>query len=168
MPNPKEQTDENGVNEEQNRQEEPDYKALYEKEKANSSKWEKYAKANLDKAKQYDEAADELGKANEQRTTFEERLRALEDENKQLRMQQARAAAVSEVAGETGLPESVIAALGGNTKDELAEAAKSVAEYVKRSPAPYVGSDGKAPAKPAKQKDTAHQFAQAFSEYFDR
>ena len=168
MPNPKEQTDENDVKQEPTQQEEPDYKALYEKEKANSSKWEKYAKANLDKAKQYDKASDELGKATAQRTTIEERLRALEDENKQLRGQQARAAAVSEVAGETGLPESVIAALGGNTKDELAESARSVVELVKRSPAPYVGSDGRASSLRLKQKDTAHQFAQAFSEYFDR
>lgn len=49
---------------------EPDYKALFEAEKAHSRKWEKQAKANR-------EAAEELEKAQEAGKTAEERIAEL-------------------------------------------------------------------------------------------
>ena len=48
--------------EEHNEGDEPDYKALWEKEKANSRKWEKQAKSNKD-------AAERLAKVEEDGTS---------------------------------------------------------------------------------------------------
>lgn len=53
--------------EEHNEGNEPDYKALWEKEKANSRKWEKQAKSNKD-------AAERLAKVEEDGTSVEERI----------------------------------------------------------------------------------------------
>ena len=56
-----------GDNEPHGEENEPDYKALYEAEKAHSRKWEKQAKANRS-------AADELEKAREAGKTAEEQI----------------------------------------------------------------------------------------------
>jgi chromosome segregation ATPase len=147
---------------------ETDYKALYEKEQALSTKWEKYAKANLEKAKKFDAITADLDKANEHTATVEQRLKALEDENNALRARETRAKAVREIAVNSGLPEAVVSSLEGNNADELAAAAKVVAAAIKAPSAPFVGSDGSAPTETAKPKGTAEQFAQAFREHFDK
>ena len=86
----------------------PDYEALYkssqeelEKAKENSRKWERRSKSNAEKAKAYD---DLQGKSK----TTEERLSALEEENKALKARSERAALVTKVAKVTGVSQEIV------------------------------------------------------------
>ncbi len=124
-----------------------DYKAKYEEALKHSREWEKRAKANRDKAKAYDEA--EAGKK-----TVEERLAALEGENANLKAAAERAETVKAVAKQTGVPESVVAALNGADAGQLAEQAKAIAEAMKpKGGAPVAPEAGKKPepGKPSKK-----------------
>lgn len=127
--------------------EEIDYKAKYEEALKHSREWEKRAKSNRDKAKAYDEA--EAGKK-----TVEERLAALEGENASLKAAAERAETIKAVAKETGVPESVVAALNGADAEALTEQAKAIAEAMKpKGGAPVVPEAGKkeTPGKMSKE-----------------
>lgn len=114
----------------------PDYKAQMEEWKANARKWEKLAKANAEKARGYESAS-------EKAKTVEERVAALESENRAYREREERTALVKAVAKATGVSESVVAALNGEDEDALTEQAKAVAAAFKPSAAPSAPEAGK-------------------------
>lgn len=114
----------------------PDYKAQMEEWKANARKWERLAKANAEKAKGFDSAS-------EKAKTVEERIAALESENRAYREREERVQLVKAVAKATGVSESVVAALNGEDEDALTEQAKAVAAAFKPSAAPSAPEAGK-------------------------
>jgi superfamily I DNA and RNA helicase len=122
----------------------PDYEALYkssqeelEKAKENSRKWERRSKSNAEKAKAYE---DLQGKSK----TTEERLSALEEENKALKARSERAALVSKVAKVTGVSQEIVSTLSGTDDETLTAQAKAVAEAIKAAPRyPTVTDEGK-------------------------
>ena len=83
--------------------EEPDYKALYEAEKAHSRKWEKQAKAN-------NSAADELTKAQEAGKTAEEQIADLKRRLDEKDKAEKRAKLAAGVAERKGIPVDVAGA----------------------------------------------------------
>ena len=101
--------------------------AELEKSKAESRKWEKRAKTNKD-------AAEKLEQTEQQGKTVEERVAALEAENQKLKAEKARSEAVKEVAKATGIAETVIAYMQGETVDELMQAATAVKSSLKVYP----------------------------------
>ncbi len=97
---------------------EPDYKALWEAEKEFSQKWEARAKANK-KALEGMADPEELAAAN----------KALEDaraEAAALKAAAEHAAAVAQVAAETGLPEAAVRAMRGESAEELRASAEAL------------------------------------------
>lgn len=122
----------------------PEYEALYkssqeelEKAKENSRKWERRSKANAEKAKAYD---DLQGKSK----TTEERLSALEEENRALKARGERAALVQQVSKATGVSQEIVSMLSGDDEDTLTAKAKAVADAIKAAPRyPTVTDDGK-------------------------
>ena len=137
---------------------ETDYKALYEKTLAESRKWEKRSKDNAEKAKRFDELT-----AGEQ--SVEDRLAKLEAENKRLHDEKARAALVSKVAADTGLPESVVAAFNGADEDALTEQAMAVVA-LKPKGAPNAPEAGRFPADTGAKKSNAEMFGEAVEQFF--
>lgn len=138
---------EEAVDEQGSEQPEQDYKALYEKEHANSRKWEARSKANLKKLQ-------ELEKQPPQDRTVEERLAALEAENESLKASAARSSLVDSVAKATGLERSIVAALNGADEAALTEQAQAIAAQLKpKGGAPTVPEAGskQKPGKPSKK-----------------
>lgn len=117
-------------------EQEPDYKALAEEWKAKARKWETSSRKNADKAKAYDEAQAKSA-------TVEERLAALENENKSLKEAQARNSLIKSVASATGLSADIIAALNGADEDELTAQAQAIANAFKTSSAPSAPEAGR-------------------------
>lgn len=115
----------------------PDYKALYEASVKESRKWEERAKANKDKADKWDEAS--AGS-----DSIEERIAALEAENKQMKDATARHALVAKVAAAVGLPEGLVGTLNGQDEETLTAQAKVVAA-LKPKGAPSAPEAGKFP-----------------------
>ena len=111
---------------------EPDYKALYEAEKAHSRKWEKQAKANR-------QAAEELERAHEAGKTAEERIASLESKLEAKERAEARNALVAKVAEAKGVPARFLV---GDTEEELGEYADSLLKHFKAKPAPKVEKPG--------------------------
>lgn len=131
----------------QGTQGEPDYKALYEKALAESRKWEGRSKANK-------KELDELKSQPAPDRTVEERLAALEDENKSLKASAARNALVDSVAKATGLDRSIVSALNGADEEALTEQAQAIAAQLKPAGgAPKVPEAGskQQPGKPSKK-----------------
>lgn len=102
-------------------------KAEFDKLKANSRKWESRAKDNSAAAKK----AEELEATNK---SAEERIAELEKRVAEADAAKAHAEAVKQAAKETGLSESVIATLRGDTAEELTEAAKAIKEAIPSYP----------------------------------
>ena len=125
----------------------PDYKALYEQLKSESRKWEERSKANKAKADQLDQ----LMAGN---SSVEERIAALEAENKQMKDAKARRELVAKVAAATELPESRVATLNGEDEESLTEQAKAIAS-LKPKGAPNAPEAGKFPREDPKDKDEA-------------
>ena len=128
---------------------EPDYKALYEASVKESRKWEERAKANKDKADKWDEAS--AGS-----DSIEERIAALETENKRMRDATARHALVAKVAAATGLSESVVETLNGSDEETLTAQAKVIAD-LKPKGAPNAPEAGKFPRGKQAEDDDAEQ-----------
>ena len=101
-----------------------DYKAMYEQAIAESRKWESRSKANAEKAKKYDEMA-------EQSKTLEERLTAIEAANKALEDEKTRAGLVKSVSKATGVPESIVSTLSATDEETMTAQAKAIAENYK-------------------------------------
>lgn len=108
-------------------QEEPDYRELYEKARAESRKWEGRSKANAQKARAYDETE---AKAR----TVEERLAALEGENAALRAERDRASLVSRVSAATGVDAAIVASLSGADEDALTGQAQAISSAIGGAP----------------------------------
>ncbi len=112
--------------------EEPDYKALYEAEKAHSRKWEKQAKANKGAASALDEANEAKKSADEKIAELEKRLDAKEKA-------EARARTAAKVAQEKGVPADLIV---GDDEESMAEWADKMLAAFKKKPAPQVEKPG--------------------------
>lgn len=116
---------------------EQDYKALYEQLKAESRKWEDRSKQNKAKA----DKLDELMAGN---SSIEERIAALEAENKAMKDAETRHALVAKVAAAVGLPEGLVGTLNGQDEETLTAQAKAVAA-LKPKGAPSAPEAGKFP-----------------------
>lgn len=127
----------------------PDYKALYEASVKESRKWEERAKANKDKADKWDEAS--AGS-----DSIEERIAALESENKQMKDATARHALVAKVAAATGLSETLVASLNGSDEEALTAQAKAIAD-LKPKGAPNAPEAGKFPREKQAEGEDAEK-----------
>lgn len=112
--------------------EEPDYKALYEAEKAHSRKWEKQAKANKSAASALDEANQAKKSADEKVAELEKRLDAKEKAE-----EYAKTAA--KVAQEKGVPAELIV---GEDEESMAAWCDKMLAAFKTKPAPRVEKPG--------------------------
>lgn len=125
-----------------------DWKAKYEQAIAESRKWESRSKANAEKAAKYDELQ-------AQSKSVEERLTAIEAENKALKDREARNALVAQVAQATGVSETIIASLSATDEESLTAQAKAIAEaYKTPGGAPKVSEGGQMPNNPAQPETT--------------
>lgn len=148
MPNPENDPNVSAAQGDEGGQE-PDYKALYEQLKAESRKWEDRSKANKAKA----DKLDELMAGNE---SIEERIAALEAENKAMRDAEARHALVAKVAASTGLSESIVATLSGADEEALTAQAQAIADLRPKG-APSAPEAGRFP-RGEQQRSNAQQF----------
>ena len=112
--------------------EEPDYKALYEAEKAHSRKWEKQAKANKS-------AADELAKAREAGKTAEERIADLKKRLDEKDKAEKRAKLAAGVAERKGIPVELVV---GDDEEAMEAFADRMLAYFKKKPAASVKKPG--------------------------
>lgn len=112
---------------------EPDYKALYERAKANSRKWEKQAKANI-------EAAEGLESAQAAQRSAEERISALEAQLAEKEKAEARAAIASKVAEAKGIPADLIV---GDDEEAMSAYADRLLAFFAKAPAPKIESPGR-------------------------
>lgn len=118
---------------------EPDYKALWEAAQADAEKWKALSRKNEGRAKANEDATHQLA-------DLSERLTAIETENATLKADAERRKIVSEVAKDTGVPESIVSTLAAKDKDALTEAAKAIADaYKVPGGAPHVGEGGTFP-----------------------
>lgn len=141
---------------------ETDYKALYEKAKAESRKWERQSKKNFEKAKKFDELT-----AGEQ--TVEDRIAALEADKKRLENEKARAELVKAVSQETGVPEAIVSHLSATDEYELTAQAQEIAENYKiPAGAPTAPEAGKFPRDAGNGKSNAQRFGEAFDAILGR
>lgn len=115
--------------------EQPDYKALYEAERANARKWEKRSKENYKAAKAAKEDAEK---------TAEERVAQLEGELESMRAEREHDAMVRRVSEEKGVPASL---LTGDTEDELNARADALIEWSQKA-APKTPADKGGAAQP--------------------
>lgn len=138
-------------------QEAIDYKAKYEEALANSRKWEKRSKENAAKAQQF-EALEQASK------TVEERVAALELENKRLTEEREHMLTVKRVATASGVPENIVATLRGSDEEELLAQAQAISSTYKPSGAPNAPEAGIFPREQGTTKTTAQMFADLVSE----
>lgn len=113
--------------------EEPDYKALYEAEKAHSRKWEKQAKANKG-------AADKLAALSEGGKSAEERIAELESRIDAADKAKARGEVAAKVAASKGVPAELLV---GDTEEDMETWADKMLSAFRKSPAPKAGKPGK-------------------------
>ena len=113
--------------------EQPDYKALYEAEKAHARKWEKQAKANKT-------AADELAKAQEAGKTADEQIADLKRRLDEKERAEKRSKLAAKVAEEKGIPVDLVV---GDDEDSMNEFADRMLRHFKKEPAPKVEKPGK-------------------------
>lgn len=112
--------------------EEPDYKALYEAEKAHSRKWEKQAKANK-------LAASALDEANQAKKTADEKIAELEKRLDAKEKAEARAKTAAKVAQEKGVHAELIV---GEDEESMAAWCDKMLAAFKTKPAPHVEKPG--------------------------
>ena len=106
--------------------EEPDYKALYEQEKAHSRAWERKAKANKT-------AADELAQAQEAGKTAEERI-----------------AELTKRLDEKGIPADLVV---GDDEEHMKAFADRMLKHFQKKPAPSMPKPGSFDRGGADKKD---------------
>lgn len=118
--------------EEHNEGNEPDYKALWEKEKANSRKWEKQAKSNKD-------AAERLAKVEEDGTSVEERISDLTKRLDEKERAEERTKIAAKVAKEKGVPADLLV---GDDEESMSAYADRMLEHFSPDAAPPVDKPG--------------------------
>lgn len=131
--------------------EEPDYKALYEAEKAHSRKWEKQAKANKD-------AAAALGEANQAKKTADEQIAELTKRLDDKEKAEQRTKIAAKVAQEKGVPADLIV---GDDEESMAEWADKMLAAFKTKPAPRVEKPGSFAKDDGKDRTELRDFASA-------
>lgn len=122
-----------GGNEPHGEGQEPDYKALYEAEKAHSRKWEKQAKANRS-------AAEELEKAQEAGKTAEERIADLTKRLDEKERAERRAKLAAEVAERKGVPAELVV---GDDEESMEAFADKMLAHFQKKPAAKVDKPGR-------------------------
>lgn len=114
--------------------------------KAMSRKWESQAKANLEKAKAYDEL---VAKQREQEPTLkalQEEVTSLKDQAKKAKAEAERQSLLNSVSSATGVPASLIQ---GATEEEMTASAQSVLNFAKsKNPQMPEDKGGGASTKP--------------------
>lgn len=118
--------------EEHNEGNEPDYKALWEKEKANSRKWEKQAKSNKD-------AAERLAKVEEDGTSVEERISDLTKRLDEKERAEERTKIAAKVAKDKGVPADLLV---GDDEESMSAYADRMLEHFSPDAAPPVDKPG--------------------------
>ena len=118
--------------EEHNEGDEPDYKALWEKEKANSRKWEKQAKSNKD-------AAERLAKVEEDGTSVEERISDLTKRLDEKERAEERTKIAAKVAKDKGVPADLLV---GDDEESMSAYADRMLEHFSPDAAPPVDKPG--------------------------
>lgn len=123
-----------------------DWKAEYERVKAESRKWEGRAKANIEKANKYDELEKLNSDTKEQLAQANARADEAEKASESAKSALEYSNTVSKVSEATGVPRGL---LHGETEDELMESAKAILEFT-NSQKPNIPSDqgGAAGAQP--------------------
>ena len=122
--------------------EEPDYKALYEAERAHSRKWERQAKANKGAATALDEANEAKKSADEKIAELEKRLDDAGNvsNNKDAKEKaEVRARTAAKVAQEKGVPADLIV---GEDEESMAAWCDKMLAAFKTKPAPRVEKPG--------------------------
>ena len=123
--------------------EEPDYKALYEQEKAHSRAWERKAKANKT-------AADELAQAQEAGKTAEERIAELTKRLDEKEKAEKRAKLAAKVAEEKGIPADLVV---GDDEEHMKAFADRMLKHFQKKPAPSMPKPGSFDRGGADKKD---------------
>lgn len=136
-----------------------DFEALYRQAVKESRKWEERAKANKEKADKWDEAAAGA-------ETLEERLAALESENKAMKDAKARHDLVMKVAEATGISPAIVDTLSGPDEETLTAQALAIAELTPKG-APEAPEAGKFPRK-QNTKSNAAKFSDSFTQLLGR
>lgn len=90
-----------------------DWKAKYERQKYFSRRWENAFK------KLREETQGNQGKPDPKQRSIEERLQALEEENRALRAREARTQLVQKIAGEAKVDANLLARMIGDSEDEI-------------------------------------------------
>ena len=135
---------------------EPDYKALYEQEKANSRKWEGRAKVNKS-------AADELAKAQEAGKTAEEKIADLTKRLDEKEKAEKRTKLAAAVAEKKGVPADMLV---GDTEEEMEKWADKLLAYSKKSPAAQSANPGKFDRGDSGTGSPKDDFDKFMNEYF--
>lgn len=130
-------------------EDEPDYKALYEAEKAHSRKWEKQAKANRT-------AADELAKAQEEGKSAEEQIADLKKRLDEKEKAEKRQKLAAEVAEKKGIPVDLVV---GDDEESMNSFADKMLKHFQKKPAPKVDKPGKFDRSEGKDDSELRGFA---------
>lgn len=129
---------------------EPDYRALYEAEKANSRKWETRSKANAAKAREYDQIKQSRESDSERLAAVQRELEEATAERDRLAAERSREQWAAEVSKATGVPASI---LRGSTREEMEAHAAAIKPFIDRRTAPVVAGDGEQPEPPESTGD---------------
>ena len=114
--------------------------------RANSRKWEGIAKANLEKAKAYDELVAKQKEEEPALEALQKKVATLESEAKTAREEAQRQTLLNKVSAETGVPATLIQ---GATEEEMSAYAKNVLAFVdSRAPKMPADKGGGASTKP--------------------
>ena len=93
---------------------------------------------------------------------MEDRIAALEAQNRQLENEREHAKVVKAVAKATGVPESIVSALSGEDEESLTAQAQAIAEnYKTPGGAPKAPEAGMFPRDAQQAKTAKQQFAEA-------
>lgn len=126
-------------------QQEVDYKALYESEKANAEKWKAMSRKNEDAYKKAVASTPEG--ADERIAALEKRVQQAEQEAADLRRKQDIAAWAEAASKEHGVPASI---LRGETPEELMEHAAAIKASMEVAPVIRDSGEAKKPPKSSK------------------
>lgn len=111
-------------------QQQVDYKALYESEKANAEKWKALSRKNEEAYKK----ATAQGESDQRIKELEDRAAKAEQEASDLRAQKELADTMEAVAKKLGIPAEVVCLVKGATADEIEENANKLRALLPTAP----------------------------------